>query len=187
MKVMVGISNRHVHLTKEDFKILFGDQEEIKIKDLKQPGMYATDNIVVLKGAKRNIEKVRVLGPLRDYTQVEVSRTDAFTLGINPPVRNSGDLKDACEITIVGPCGEITRNAAIIATRHIHLDKEQREKYGLVGVEKVSLRINGEKPGIIENVYLKETEKAFFEVHLDMDDANAFLLNNDDEIEIIKD
>ena len=185
MKVNVGVSNRHVHLNDDDYKLLFGDMPMTKRNDLTQPNTFASDLIVTITGPKRSIEKVRVLGPNRSYTQVEVSKTDAYTLGIDPPVRNSGDLEGASEITIVGPNGEITRNAAIIASRHIHVDKNIRKEYNLEGIEKVDVRINGEKGGVISNVYLKDSEEAYFELHLDTDDANAHLLKQGDEVEII--
>jgi propanediol utilization protein len=185
MKVNVGVSNRHVHLNNEDYKLLFGDTPLTKRNDLTQPGCFASDLLVTITGPKRSVENVRVLGPNRSYTQVEVSKTDSYTLGINPPVRNSGDLIDAVEITITGPLGSITRNAAIIASRHIHVDKNIIKEHNLEGIEKVSVKIPGEKGGIIDNVYLKETEEAYFELHLDTDDANAHLLKQGDEVEII--
>ena len=185
MKINVGISNRHVHLNNEDYKILFGNIPLTKRNDLTQPGMYACNETVTIKGNKRSIENVRVLGPLRDYTQVEISKTDSYFLGCNPPVRNSGDLSDAALITIVGPCGEITKKASIIATRHIHVDKNIRKLHNLEGIEKVSVKIGGEKGGIIDNVYLKDSDEAYFELHLDTDDANGFLLNQGDEVEIM--
>ena len=186
MKINVGISNRHVHLNDDDYKLLFKDIPLTKRNDLTQPNTFASELTVTIKGPKRSIENVRVLGPNRSYTQVEVSKTDAYTLGVNPPVRNSGDLSGASEITIVGPNGEITREAAIIASRHIHVDKNIRKEHNLEGIEKVSVKIGGEKPGIIENVYLKDSEEAYFEMHLDTDDANAFLLKQNDEVEIIR-
>ena len=185
MKVNVGISNRHVHLNNDDYKILFGDLPFTKRNDLTQPGMFASNLTVTLKGNKRNIENVRVLGPLRDYTQVEISKTDCYFLGIDAPVRNSGDLLDAALITVIGPNGEVTKNAAIIATRHIHVDKNIRKAHNLEGIEKVSVKISGEKGGIIDNVYLKDSDEAYFELHLDTDDANANLLKQGDEVEII--
>ena len=186
MKINVGVSNHHVHLTDEDYKLLFGDAPFTKRNDLTQPGMFASELTVTIKGSKRSIENVRVLGPLRSYTQVEISKTDAYTLGVNPPVRNSGELSDADLITIIGPNGEVTKKAAIIATRHIHVDKNIRKEHNLEGIDKVSVKIGGEKSGIIENVYLKDSEEAYFELHLDTDDANAFLLKQGDEIEIIR-
>ena len=185
MKITVGISNRHVHLTEDDYKELFGNIPLTKRNDLNQPGMFASEQIVTIKGSKRSIDNVRVLGPLRTYTQVEISKTDAYYLGVNPPVRNSGDLDGADAITIIGPNGTITRNSAIIAARHIHVDKKIREERGLIGIEKVTVKIPGEKSGIIDNVYLKDSEEAYFELHLDTDDGNGFLLNQGDEVEII--
>ena len=185
MKINVGVSNRHVHLNDDDYKILFGDIPLTKRNDLTQPGTFASELTVVIKGSKRSIENVRVLGPNRSYTQVEISKTDAYTLGVNPPVRNSGDLFDADEIVIIGPIGEIRRNAAIIPTRHIHVDKNIRKEHNLEGIEKVSVKISGEKGGVIENVYLKDSAEAYFELHLDTDDANGHLINQGAEEEII--
>ena len=186
MKVLVGVSQRHVHLTKEDVKMLFGDNYELNKKnDLYQPGQYACNEKVILKGAKGSISDVRVLGPERDKTQVEVTKTDCYRFGIDAPVRNSGDLDDASEITIIGPNGEITKNAAIIAARHLHATPEDAKKYGFEGKEFVTLVIGGEKPGILENVYVRISDKFSYEVHLDTDDANAFLIKNGDEAEII--
>ena len=185
MNVTVGISNRHVHLNEEDYKILFGDTPLEVRNPLNQPGMFASTLTVSITGSKRTIENVRVLGPLRPYTQVEISKTDSYTLGVNPPVRDSGDLADAAEITITSPNGSITGKAAIIAARHIHVNDEIRKEHGLVGVKKVSVRKVGEKGAILDDVHLKDTELSYFELHLDTDDANALLLNQDDELEII--
>lgn len=185
MKVNVGVSNRHVHLTDDDYKLLFGDIPLTKRNDLTQPNTFASELTVSLTSPKRSIENVRVLGPNRTYTQVEISKTDAYFLGIDPPVRNSGDLDGASEITINGPKGSITRNSAIIASRHIHVDKKIREEHFLEGIEKVSVKIGGEKSGIINNVYLKDSDEAYFELHLDTDDANSHLLKQGDEVEII--
>ncbi len=187
MKIPVGISNRHIHLNNDDYKLLFGNIPLTKRNDLTQPGMYACNETVTIKGEKRSIENVRVLGPIRNYTQVEVSKTDAYTLGVNPPVRNSGDLDGAYSITIIGPYGTIKRDACIIATRHIHVDKSIREEHHLEGIEKVSVIIGGEKGGTINNVYLKDSEEAYFELHLDTDDANGFLLKQNDEVEVLLD
>lgn len=185
MKVRIGVSNRHVHLCEEDYKLLFGELEFEKKVDLNQPGEFASVLTVSLKGTKGEIDNVRVLGPLRSYTQVEISKTDSYKLGVNPPIRTSGELSDAEMITIIGPMGEVVKNSCIIANRHLHVDKEIIKEYKLEGVKSVDLRVSGEKSGILEKVYLKETPKAYFEVHLDTDDANAFLLKQNDEVEII--
>lgn len=186
MKVKVGVSARHVHVTKEDLKILFGDGFELSKKAcLSQPGQYACNEQVTLKGPKGTIERVRILGPERGQTQVEISKTDSFALGIKPPVRNSGDLEGAAEVTIIGPNGEITKNAAIIASRHVHATKEDAKKYGFEDKEFVSLVVKGEKSGILENVYVRINDNFSYEAHLDTDDANAFLIKQGDEAELI--
>lgn len=186
MKVVLGVSNKHVHLNEEDCKVLFGSTEMENVRNLVQPGQFASNLFVDVKTEKNTLKKLRVLGPLRPYTQVEVAKTDCYVLGINPPVRESGDLEGASSVTIIGPCGEITKECAIIANRHIHVNKEIREEHNLVGVEKVSIKTEGEKPSIIGNVYLKDTKEAAFELHLDTDDANACLLKTGDMLEIIE-
>ena len=185
MKVKVGVSNRHIHLCEDDYHLLFGEVEFIKKVDLNQPGEFASILTVSIKGEKGQIDNVRVLGPLRNYTQVEVSKTDSYKLGVNPPICDSGDLSNASLITIIGPFGTIERKACIIANRHIHVDEDILKEKKLENVKEVSLRVSGIKGGILENVSLKETKSAYFEVHLDTDDANAFLLKQNDEVEII--
>lgn len=185
MKVPVGVSNRHIHLTEEDLHTLCGDEPMTAIKDLKQPGQYASTLLLTIKTEKSEISNVRVLGPTRPYTQVELSKTDAYKLGIDPPVRESGDLTGASPITITGPVGSVTKKCAIIANRHIHISPEDRKAYNLENVSSVSVKIGGEKGGTLDNVSLKETTPAYFEIHLDTDDANAHLLKNNDELDII--
>ncbi len=186
MKVGIGVSARHVHVTKEDLRILFGEGVELTKKvDLSQPGQYACNEQVTIKGPKGQIERVRILGPERDKTQVEISKTDSFTLGIKPPVRNSGDLEGAAEITVIGPQGKITKNAAIIASRHLHINTEDAKKLGIIDKEFVTLKVDGEKPGTLENVYVRINDSFAYEVHLDTDDANAFLIKNGDEADLI--
>lgn len=181
----VGISNRHVHLTEDDFKKLFNNKELEVVKYLNQPGQFASNLKVTIKTEKSEISGVRVLGPLRDYTQVEISRTDAYKLGLNPPVRESGNLKGSEDITIIGD-NEITlKECTIIATRHIHASKEDLVKYNLDASKKYKVKINGEKGGIINNVSIKVSDKAFFEMHLDTDDGNGHLLKCGDTATII--
>ena len=186
MKVLLGVSNKHIHLNKEDYNILFGNTIMENYKELNQPGQYASNLFVDIKTEKGILKQVRVVGPLRSYTQVEISKTDSYVLGINPPIRNSGDLKGASTVTIVGVKGCLTKDCAIIANRHIHITKELKEKYNF-NSNIVKVKIEGEKPTILENVYLKEQEEAFLELHLDTDDANATLIKTGDMIEIIKD
>lgn len=186
MKAKVGVSARHIHITKEDLNVLFGKDYKLTKKfDLSQPGQYACEEQVVLKGPKGTIERVRILGPERSKTQVEISKTDCFTLGIKAPVRNSGDLNEAAEITIVGPKGEIIKDAAIIAARHIHATKEDAIKYDFLNKKVISIKINGEKSGILDNVYVRISDDFLYEIHLDTDDANSFLIENGNEVELI--
>ncbi len=186
MKVNIGVSARHVHVTKEDLKILFGEEATLTKKvDLSQPGQYACNEQVIIKGPKGQIERVRILGPERGEMQVEISKTDSFALGIKPPVRNSGDLDGAAEITVIGPKGEITKNAAIIASRHLHINTEDAKKLGIIDKKFVTLKVGGEKPGTLENVYVRVNDAFAYELHLDTDDANAFLIKNGDEAELI--
>ena len=183
MEVILGVSNRHVHLTEEDYKVLFGDEPLGVVKELVQPGQFSSDKKVAIKTEKRTIENVRLLGPLRSYTQVEISKTDSFSIGVNPPIRNSGDLEGAATVTIVGPLGEVTKPCCIIANRHLHISPAQRQEFGLVGVEKVKARI---KPTVFEDVFIKEDPNFTLELHLDTDDGNGAMAKTGDMIEIIR-
>ena len=188
MEITVGVSNRHAHLTEESYKKLFGDAPLECIKEINQPGQFSSNQKVTIKTEKGEIENVRILGPLRLYNQVEVSKTDSFKLGVNPPVRDSGDLAGSARITIVGPKGEITlEEGCIIANRHIHINPFQIKEFGFEGITKVKVKINGEKGGIMDNVYLKVAEQSFFELHIDTDDGNAHLVKQGDVCTIIND
>ena len=185
---IVETSARHVHVTKDDVKVLFGDGYELTKKvDLSQPGQFACEEQVTIKGPKGEFERVRILGPERSRTQVEVAKTDTFKLGIEPPVRNSGDLDDAVEITIIGPMGSVTKNAAIIASRHLHIDPKTADELNLTNDDFVKVRVGGEKSGLLEHVFVRVDENFVYEVHLDTDDANAFLIKQGDEAELIID
>jgi putative phosphotransacetylase len=188
MEITVGVSNRHVHLNEESYKELFGDAPLECIKEINQPGQFSSNQKVTIKTEKGEIENIRILGPLRIYNQVEISKTDAFKLGLNPPVRDSGDLAGSERITLVGPNGEIVlEEGCIIATRHIHINPSQIQEFGFEGMTKVKVKLNGQKGGIIDNVYLKVAEQSFFELHIDTDDGNSHLVNQGDVCTIITD
>jgi propanediol utilization protein len=188
MKVRIGISARHVHLTKEDFEILFGKETELtKKEELYRPGEFAANETLSIKGEKGQIDNVRIIGPFRTYTQIEISKTDSYLLGVNPPVRNSGDIIGSAPITLIGPKGELYKEyGCIIAARHIHVKKEEISKYDLNRDRLVSVRLYGEKGGIIDNVHVRLENDTNFVLHLDVDDANAHLIRAGDEGEIIK-
>jgi len=184
MKIKVGISNRHVHLCEEDYRLLFHEEPMQKERDLTQPGEYASDKFVTLKTKKNKIERVRVLGPLRPYTQVEISKTDAYFLGLNPPVRDSSDLEESEDITILGTYGELHKESCcIIAARHIHVSKEDAPKFDFA--KECFIKVKGEKEGVLGSIHLKRGNYTT-ELHLDTDDGNAFFLKNGDEVEVFQ-
>lgn len=183
MKIKVGVSNRHCHLTQEIYQKLFGLTKLTERNPLNQPTQFAANETVTIKGPKNSLENVRILGPFRSYNQVEVAKTDCYKLGINPPIRKSGDLRNASPITIIGPKGEVTLPVAIIANRHIHITTSEAKELGVKDDEPVMVHINTEKKGIIE-AFWKVSDLSYKEIHLDTDDANAFLLNQNDEVEI---
>ena len=187
MKVNVGVSNRHVHLTRESVNILFGKDYELTFKNkLSQGNQFAAMETVIIEGPKNRIENVRVLGPIRNYNQVEVSKTDSFKLGVNPPVRDSGDVEESSPITIIGPNGTLNLNeGCIIANRHLHANPDDLIKYGLKENQILSIRVNGEKGATLDNVHVKVEPDFVFEVHLDTDDANGCLIKQGDEVELI--
>lgn len=188
MKVSIGVSNRHVHLSENDFKKIFNDDKKLEVlRNLTQPGEFASNLKVSLKTSKDIIQNVRVLGPLRSYTQVEISKTDAYKLGLNPPVRESGDVLDSEDITIIGDNEVEISSCCIIATRHIHATNEDIKKYNLDQTKKYSVRVSGEKGGVLDNVSVKVSDNYSFEMHIDTDDANAHLLENGSEGFIIND
>jgi putative phosphotransacetylase len=175
-RIPLGVSNRHVHLTSETFRRLFGADAEIeKYRDLYQPGEFAAKQTITIAGSKmRAIQGVRILGPLRDYDQVELSLTDAVQLGINPPIRNSGDLKGAAPLTLVGPRQSVfVDECAIIASRHVHLPGDAAKKFGVDNGDFCKVRIGGVKGTVFENVLVRVNDAWRPHVHLDTDDANA--------------
>lgn len=186
MKIKIGISARHVHLCKKDFDILFPDTKLTEYMPLSQPTMFASNEKVSIITEFGRIDNVRIVGPIRDYTQVEISKTDSYILKLNPPVRSSGDLEGAEDIYIERDGKRIlARNSCIIADRHIHIKNSDLNEYGFKNGQVVKLKINSIKGAILDDVHIKASDEAYFEAHLDLDDANANLINNGDYGEII--
>lgn len=185
--VPVGISARHLHLQKEHVEPLFGKGYVLtKFKDISQPGQYACNEKVTIKGPRGTIENVRVLGPLRKQTQVEIAASDARKLGFVPPVRSSGNLAGSAPITIIGPKGAISlTEGCIIADRHIHMHPNDAAAYGVHDGQKVSVLVDGEKGGVIGQVTIRVNERYALDMHLDTDDANAFGLTGNEWLPII--
>lgn len=188
MKIPVAVSHRHVHLTKEDKDILFGtDYTLTSIKPLSQKGQFACEEKVTIKTENGMIEGLRILGPERKYTQVELTKSDAYKLKINPPLRDSGDLTAAETVTIIGPKGSIlAKNSTIIAHRHIHMDKEDLIKFNVKDGEVVSVKIDTDRGGIFDNVHVKVDDSYVLEFHIDTDEANAFNVTKGVVTEIVK-
>ena len=171
--VELEASGRHVHLTQEDAVILFGHGLNRK-SDLSQPGQFACVERVTLQGPKGNLERVAVLGPCRRESQAEISLTDAVALGIDAPVRLSGNLQDAAPITLIGEIGQITLpHGAIVAKRHMHMTPADAEKHGLRDKDTVSIRTFTDRSVIFEDVQVRIHENFATRVHLDYDEANA--------------
>ena len=186
--VPIGVSNRHLHVAQDDLEALFGKGYQLTVKkDLSQKGQFAAEETVTLVGPKAAMANVRILGPCRKRTQVEVSRTDCFQLGLNPPVRDSGDLDGSESIKIVGPQGEVTIPAgAILAKRHIHMTCEEAEKLGLRDRDTVMARTSGERALIFDEVLVRVHPTFTWEMHIDTDEANAASLKNGSLVTIVK-
>ena len=188
--IPVGVSNRHIHLTKEDLETLFGKGYELTpMKDLSQPGQYACKELLTIIGPSlRPIENVRVLGPLRKATQVEISRTDSFVLKVKPPVRESGDIKGSAPITIVGPKGVVSiKEGCIIANRHIHMSLDEAKRYNLKDGDYVNVQVDGVRITRFYDVQVRANEAFRLEMHIDTDDANAAGIGNGTKVLIVKD
>ena len=176
----VAVSARHVHLSKNDFEKLFGAGKRMTLyKDLSQPGQFACEETVEIIGPRNTIKKVRVLGPERKETQVEISMSDSYTLGIKPEIRMSGNIDNTPGCTLIGPAGTITINrGVIVASRHIHLSEEQAHIYGVKNGDHVSLKTPSPREGILGNIAVRVGKDFDLEVHLDTDEANGNAIRN---------
>lgn len=174
--IPIGISNRHIHITSETFHRLFGENANFEsLRPLYQQGEFASKHLVTIIGPKmRCIPNVRILGPLRKYDQVEVSLTDAYFLGIDAPIANSGDLNNAAPLTLAGPNGSVfIEKCAIIANRHIHMSDKEAEIFGLKNGDMCKVRVASEKSTVFENVLVRTNDNWRLQMHIDTDDANA--------------
>jgi len=187
LKIPVGVSNRHVHLSQEHLEQLFGPGYELTYwKDLGQPGQYACKEVVTVVGPKGVIENVRVIGPVRKQTQVEISRSDTFKLGIKAPIRESGDLEGSPGCVLVGPKGMVSLDSGvIIAARHIHMTPPIASQYGLRDKDVVSVVVEGERGVVFNNVIVRVSKNAALEFHVDIDEGNAAVLNTGDTVTML--
>lgn len=187
MRVITGVSNRHIHLSQEHADILFGKGYEFrKLKALRQPGQYACEETVTITGPKGSIPNVRVLGPVRPYTQVEISKTDSFVLGVQPPVRDSGDIENTPGLEVIGPKGRVQlEKGVILPFRHLHLHPDDAAELGVKDKDLVAVKTTGQRMVILENVLCRVSENYVAEFHIDTDEANASGLKNGDMVQIV--
>lgn len=188
-EIKVGVSQRHIHLSREDVDTLFGKGYELTVKKYLMGREYASEEVVTLVGPSlKSIQNVRVLGPVRKQTQVEISRTDTFILKVSPPVRPSGDVAGSEKIVIVGPKGCVyLKEGVIIANRHIHLTPEYAEKHGIKDNDYVDVEVEGtEKPTRFNGVQVRVRDDFNVEMHIDTDDANSCGLKSGMRVRIIK-
>lgn len=187
LTVPVGISARHVHLARQDMDVLFGKGSELTKKKELMGGQFAAEECVTILGGKLNsIENVRILGPLRSKTQVEISKTDGIKLGTKAPSRDSGNITGSAPITIVGPKGVLAiTEGCIVAMRHIHMSLEDAEKYSIKDNQMVSVKIPGDRGGVLSNVKVRVDKTYTLEMHIDTDEANAMDIKCGSMLEVI--
>ena len=188
MTIPVGVSARHIHLTQEDVEKLFGAGYQLtKKKDL-MGGQFAANEQCTIVGLKlRAIENVRILGPVRKKSQVEISATDARTLGVNAPLRQSGDTAGSSPVALVGPKGAVYLNeGCIVAARHIHMTPAEAASASLHDGDYVSVKMGNERGAVLDHVKIRVDESFSLEMHIDTDEANASKIKTGDKVTIIK-
>lgn len=187
--VPVGVSNRHIHLTKADLAVLFGEGYELTpLKDLSQPGQFACKETLTLVGPSlRPIENVRVLGPLRGKSQVEISATDSYVLKVKPPVRESGNVAGSAGVTIVGPKGVVQlKEGCIIANRHIHMSPSDAASFRVKDGDTVTVDVEGKRRTRWYDVQVRVSPDFRLEMHVDTDDANAAGIGNGFKVKVVR-
>ncbi|KGR85577.1 phosphate propanoyltransferase [Lysinibacillus boronitolerans] len=186
-KIPIGVSARHVHLAQAEVEQLFGENYQLTPKfELSQPGQFAAEETVVIAGPKGSIERVRILGPARSLSQVEVSWTDAMKLGLKPPLRISGDIQGSSPVTLIGPKGSVVlKEGLIIAQAHIHMSPADSARFQVVDGQSVQIKVEGIRPIILSNVVIRVSERYRLEMHIDTDEANAGLIQQGTLAEIV--
>ncbi len=187
-KILVEGSARHLHVTSKDLQTLFGEGYELHNKrELSQPGQYLTEEKVRVEGPKGSIDRISILGPVRPATQVELSLTDARVLGIDAPIRESGDIAGSASVTIVGPAGSVTiKEGAIVAKRHVHLRPEDAAAFGVADKEIISVKVGGARALTFSEVVVRVAPSFMPSMHIDFDEINAAAISGEVYGEIIK-
>lgn len=186
-EIPLGVSNHHIHLSKADMEALFGAGYQLKVKrELCQSGEFAADEVLSLVGPKGRVDRVRVVGPLRSETQIEITPNDAHKLGIAAVVRASGDLDGSPGLKLVGPAGELSvEQGAVVSHRHIHMSPQDARRFGLHNEDYVLVRAKGVRGAIFENVLIRVHASFVLEMHLDLDEANGALVHSGDCLELL--
>ncbi|SDO16851.1 phosphate propanoyltransferase [Alkalicoccus daliensis] len=188
-KIPISVSARHVHLSPEHVETLFGKGYSLTyFRNISQPGQYACQEKVSIEGPRGRIDNVRILGPSRGQTQVEVSMTDARKLGLKPPVRRSGNLEGSEAVTLIAINGRklSLSEGCIIADRHVHMTPEDASRFHVMDGDRIAVKVSGEKPGIMGNVTVRVKDTYKLDMHIDTDDGNAFLIQGSESGEIVK-
>lgn len=186
--IPVGVSARHIHLSQPDLETLFGEGYQLTVKkELAQPGQYAAHERVDIVTEKATFKGVGILGPVRPKSQVEISLSDALKLGLQVPVRDSGDIKNTPGITLVGPKGTLHLSEGVIAAyRHIHMTPEDAAHFGVQNKDIVKVRLSGQRSLIFDNVAIRVHPSFALEMHLDTDEANAAMCKTGSTAELLK-
>ncbi len=175
-EILVETSARHVHLSQSDLETLFGKDAKLTVKkDLSQPGQFACEERVTVVGPKRELKGVSILGPVRPATQVEISLTDARSIGVSAPIRESGDTAGSAGCKLIGPCGEVEiAEGVIVAKRHLHITPEDAAKFGVQDKQNIRVKIESEQRStIFDDVVVRVSPKFGLAMHIDTDEANA--------------
>jgi putative phosphotransacetylase len=187
-KVPIGVSARHIHLALNHVDILFGAEAKLtEMKPLTQPGQFAAVETVAVYGPKGFFAKVRILGPVRKATQLEVSRTDAFALGLKAPLRESGNIEGTPGLRIVGPAGEVTVDkGVIVAARHIHFHTSDAERWAITDKQLLKVRVGGDRGVVFEQIIARVSDQYALDMHIDTDEGNAAGVSTGDFGEIVE-
>lgn len=186
-QIVIGVSNKHAHLSPADLQTLFGLDSMTVFKPVRQPGEFAAEQTIAVHGPRTTFPKVRLMGPCRVKSQVELSRTDCIALGINAPVTQSGHLDNAGPIDIEGPLGRIhLEHGAMVAARHIHMGPSHARQLGVADQDLVQVSFGGERGGVLDNFIIRIKDNWIPEIHLDTDEANALGVKSGDTGELVK-
>lgn len=184
--VTTEVSNRHVHLSSDHCSALFGSDQLKVFRTISQTGQFAAEQQLTVVGPNGSLENVRVVGPLRPQTQVELSRTDTRRLGVDAPVRDSGQLDETPGVTLVGPAGQVQlRHGVIVQRRHLHANPDDVRRYGLSSDQPVRVRVDGPRGGILDQVTVKIDPSFVWRLHLDTDEGNAFGVSTGHPVEVL--